>query len=232
MKSIVVGAIIAPLMLGVLSGCLQTRNDVRENEHRNVMLQQVSTLQKNNADVANRFAEFEEQLRAMNGRVEVVENKVDQSQSIFDGVAKQNKDQSDSINEKMMLLQEALEKMEKEISVLSSDLQALKAPASPSAKHILMDKQNISLGSKDSFEVAQEHFMKKDWKQAILKYQKYREEKPKGPRFGDATYKIGVSFQELGMSDESKTFYDEVINKFPKSDEARRAKIRLKSLRN
>ena len=84
---------------------------------------------------------------------------------------------------------------------------------------------------KDTYDIAKEFFEKKDWKQAILNFQKYRDDNPKGVKLADATYKIGVSFQELGMKDEAKTFYDEVQVKYPKSEEARRAKIRLKGLK-
>jgi TolA-binding protein len=84
----------------------------------------------------------------------------------------------------------------------------------------------------DTYETAQDLFAKKEWKQAILNFQKYRDENPKGAKFADATYKIGVSFQELGMKDEAKTFYEEVLNKFPKSEDAHRAKIRMKGLKS
>jgi TolA-binding protein len=45
-----------------------------------------------------------------------------------------------------------------------------------------------------------------------------------------ATYKIGVCFQELGMIEEAKAFYDEVIAKYPKSNEAAKATSRLKAM--
>ena len=53
---------------------------------------------------------------------------------------------------------------------------------------------------------------------------------PKGKRYADATYKIGMSFQELKLKDDAKAFYQEVIQKFPKSSEAKKAEVRLKKL--
>jgi TolA-binding protein len=35
----------------------------------------------------------------------------------------------------------------------------------------------------------------------------------------------------LGMKDEAKTFYDEVIGKYPNSSDAKKARTRLKSLK-
>lgn len=230
MKSIVFVAITSLVSATVLSGCLQTRNDVRESERRNVIQQQVSTLQQTNANVSNRFAEIEEEMRTLHGRVEVIENKMNQTHSILEGTLKSNKQQGQDLNEKLSALQDALVKMEKEMNTLNAEFQAYKANVVvPSADPSL--ERNSHKLHQDSFEIAQDLFAKKDWKQAILQFEKYRKEKPKGQHFSNATYKIGVSFQELGMDSESKVFLEEVISKFPKSDDARRAKIRLKSLK-
>lgn len=209
-----------------LTGCLKTRNEVRESEQRQVMQQQVVSMQKTNADSTSRVSDLEEQVRELTGRVDVVENRLGQSSSGVENALKSSQEQSKDLNQKVMILQEALLKMEKEIFAQNAEINALKAQkaaaqAEAAAKSI----------KKDHYEVAQKSFEDKEWKQAILSYQKYRDENPKGSKFADATYKIGVSFQELGMKDEAKTFYDEVATKFPKSEEARRAKIRLKGLK-
>lgn len=211
-----------------LTGCLKTRNEVKTSEQRQVMAQQVTTLQRSNADVTNRFADLEEQMRNLNGRVDVVENQFGQGRSGMEEVLRSNQQKNAELNQKVMLLQEALTKMESQIFQVSSELNLLRQErASAAAAAAERAKQ----AKKNPYEVAQEYFENKDWKQSILNFQKYRDENPKGSKFADATYKIGVSFQELGMKDEAKTFYDEVINKFSKSDEARRAKIRLKSMK-
>ncbi|WP_413944015.1 tetratricopeptide repeat protein [Bdellovibrio sp. HCB-162] len=208
-----------------LTGCLKTRNDVRENEQRQVMQQQVVTLQRTNADAAGKVSDLEESIRELNGRVDVVENRIGQGNSGVENALKSSQEQNRDLNQKVMILQEALTKMEKDILALNAELQAVKAQKAAHAE------VPVKLTKKDIYEAAQGYFEKKDWKQAILNYQKYRDENPKGGKFADATYKIGVSFQELGMKDEAKTFYDEVVSKFPKSEEARRAKIRLKGLK-
>lgn len=215
------------------TGCLQTRNDVRENEQRNVMQQQVSTMQRANADTASRFADVDEQIRSLTGRVDVVENRLGQNNSGVESALKNSAQQTQDLNQKVALLQDALSKMEKENFQMNQEIQALKAAVAAQAAAASADRsaKSAKKDAKDAYEAGQEYFTKKDWKQAILQYQKYRDENPKGSHFADATYKIGVSFQELGMKDESKTFYDEVVNKFPKSEEARRAKIRIKGLK-
>lgn len=220
---LIITAVAASVML---TGCLKTRTDVRENEQRQVMQQQVVTLQKTNADASGRVADLEEQMRELNGRVDVVENKLGSSHSGVENALRNSQQQNQDLSGKVAIMQEALTTMEKQIYALNAEVNALRAE-----KAAAQAEKSAKQAKRDAFEAAQDFFAKKDWKQSILNYQKYRDENPKGPKFADATYKIGVSFQELGMKDEAKTFYDEVVSKFPKSEEARRAKIRLKGLK-
>ena len=201
-----------------------TRGQVREVEQKHQMQDQVVTLQRSNADVSNRFSEIESDLRAMNGRVEVLENKLDKSNLEKERV-KAAADASHADNgKKISLLQEEIEKLNQQVGTLNAELTAMKS-AAPEAS------SDSKVGKKDLFDMGEEHFDKKDWKKAILNFQKFRDSNPKNKKFADATYKIGVSFQELGLKDEARTFFDEVISKFPNSAEAKRAKTRLKSLK-
>lgn len=218
---------IATLFLSsLLTGCLKTRNDVRENEQSQVMQQQVVTLQRTNADVTSKFSEIEEQMRELNGRVDIVENKLGKNDSNIESSMKAAHQQNQDLNQKVVLLQEALTKMEADVHALSAEIQAVKAEKAASNA-----ERAAKQAKADVLDMGRDFFEKKDWKQSILNFQKYRDDHPKGKNFAEATYKIGVAFQELGMTDEAKTFYDEVVSKFPKTDEARRAKTRLKGLK-
>jgi TolA-binding protein len=44
----------------------------------------------------------------------------------------------------------------------------------------------------------------------------------------EALYKIGVSFEALGSKDDAKGFYQLLIDKFPKSSQAKKVKSKLK----
>lgn len=212
-----------------MTGCLKTRNEVKEGENRQNMQQQVVTLQRSNADVGNRFSEIESQLRELNGRVDVVENNMGKGSAGMENALKSSQQQNMEVGQRVALLQESMTKMERDLLTLNAEIQALKAEKL-AAQTQQAAKAAQQASRKDFHEQGEEAFEKKDWKQAILQYQKYRDEYPKGKKFADSTYKIGVAFQELGMKDEAKTFYDEVVTKFPKSEEARRARIRLKSV--
>ena len=51
---------------------------------------------------------------------------------------------------------------------------------------------------------------------------------PNGKKYALATLKIGIAFQELGLKEDAKTFFDDVIAKNPNSPLAKQAKERLK----
>lgn len=218
------------LCLG-LTGCLKTRTDVRETEQKQVIAQEVTKLQRTNADVASRFADVEDDVRTLRGRVEVLEHQKGQGTQEAEAAKKFAADQSVDANKKILLLQEGLGNLEKTVFQLNAEVNALRAEkAAMVAQNTAAQAKAAAEAKKGTYELGQESFDQKDWKKAILNFQKYRDENPNGKKFNDATYKMGVAFQELGMKEEAKTFYDELVNKSPNSNEAKKAKIRLKGL--
>lgn len=212
-------------MLSLLPGCLKTRNEASDS--RPVAQQATISQQKvAAAESGSRMNDLEEQIRYLTGRVEVVENKQSTGNSGLESALKNSQNQATESGQKLAIMQEALTKMEAQVFALTAEVQSLRAEKSATAA-----QATVQASKKDHYEAGQEFFTKKDWKKAILSYQKYRDENPKGKSYPEATYKIGVSFQELGMKDEAKTFYDEVVSKFPKSDQARKASTRLKSMK-
>lgn len=215
----------------LLTGCLKTRNDVKDTESRYVMQQQVTTMQKTNADANARLVEADERMRELIGRVEELENKIQTSQQASESSLKNAQMSSAEANQKILLLQESLAKMETQLVQMQAEMQSLKADHYAAVGAASAAKEKAEKAEKDPYQAGQELFAQKDWKKAILFFQKYRDENPKGKNFADATYKIGVSFQELGMKDEARTFYDEVVGNYSKSEAAKKAKQRLKALK-
>lgn len=212
----------------LLVGCLQTRSDVRAGEQGKVLQQQVSTLQKTNADVSNRFEEAIEQMRYLSGRVEVLENQVNQLKQELDSTRKSSAELNQSQAQKISLFQETISKMESDQERQLAELAAVKsALQSEPVKPVAAQNPKV----KNTFELGEILFGKKEFRQAILEYQKYREKFPKGKNVTAATYKMGISFQELGLKDDAKAFFEEVIAKSPKSDEAKKSKARLQKLK-
>ena len=68
----------------------------------------------------------------------------------------------------------------------------------------------------------------KQYKAAIVDFSKFSDQFPKSKRIPLTLLKIAQSFDALGMSDDAKGFYQELVERFPRSAEARKAKARLK----
>ncbi len=203
------------------TGCLTTRSQMKEQTQ---LQTQVETLQQTKAESVARSDEFDEQLRSYNGRIEVLEN---DSREFRDRNAKKDEQlklEKELLENKFKLVQEALLKVESELQNMSNEIEALKksrVKASPSKAQ----------AKKGNYSQAEVDFSKKKWKQAAVGYQKYRDLNPKGKRYSDSTYKIGVCFQEMGLKSEAKAFYEEVIEKFPKSRMADKSRYRIKNLK-
>jgi tol-pal system protein YbgF len=72
------------------------------------------------------------------------------------------------------------------------------------------------------------YFALKEYKKAIMDFSKFPEKYSKSKRMPSALFRIGNSFEALGMKDDAKGFYQELAEKFPKSSEAKKAKAKLK----
>jgi TolA-binding protein len=95
---------------------------------------------------------------------------------------------------------------------------------------LYLDRQpNGRHAEEATFKRAEAHYLLKEYKKAIVDYSKFPEKYNKSKHLPTALYKIGQSFEAMGMKDDAKGFYQELVEKFPKSSEAR--KIPRKTLR-
>ncbi len=226
------------------SSCLKTRADVSEDEqsqvyskkHVNNQQQESQINQKSSSQVS--VDERDDTIRSLNGRVESLENQI----------ALANKEKSTTANQdsqKVLMLQEALTKMEAQIQKLEAE-QIQKKAALEAAAVVKVEepikpikkngkdhspKEKVSEKNANIYELAQGFFAAKEWKKAILNYQKYVDEFPKGKEVPDSKYKIGVCFQELGMKEEAMAFYEEVVANYSKTEAGKKAKIRLTKIK-
>lgn len=206
------------------TGCLETRSTQKEQEEKQVLRKQVQNLAATTADVNQRFQDVDDELRKVSGRVEAVEAKLGQSQT---NAQKSAQTVETRVQENDKVYREEFAKLTSEIERLNAKIEQLEE----ASKRQASSGGGSSGGSRSVFEEAESKFSQKNWKEAILDYQNYRNANPKGKQFATATYKIGVSFQEMGMTDEARAFYEEVIAKFPKSKDAKSAQTKLKSLK-
>ncbi|MBC7456987.1 MAG: tetratricopeptide repeat protein [Bdellovibrionaceae bacterium] len=238
--------------LCMMSSCLKTRADLADEEQSQVYGKksgdnQIATARPSQLSAKAQPAvvdDRDESIRAFNGRIESLENQINNLQKEKEKAASTNTAEA----QKNQALQETLAKMEAQLQKLEAEAAGQKAAAAVGANHAVTgsdantikasgapvpktDKSKKEAAHGADYELAQGHFAKKEWKKAILVYQKYVDEAPKGPNVADSKYKIGVCFQELGMKEEAMAFYEEVIANFGKTEQGKKAKIRLAKLK-
>ena len=193
----------------VSTGCLKTLSELSEPETKKAAQTQVQTLQQQKADADAQILSLEANIRNQNGRIETLEHQLEQS-------SRTREEQIQRIN----TLETRVKALEEGILQLNQDFESAKATPPPAPAQ-----------DKGPFEEGEDLFLAKEWKKAIASYQKYREANPKGEHFSTATYKIGVALQELKMFKEARVFFDEVIERYPKSKAARSATYRLNQIK-
>lgn len=222
-------AIIALLIVG--SGCLQTRSDAGAGYQSQVYRKKNIENQNAEAEAATpKVDERDELIRALNGRVESLENQIQ-------NLHKEKENSQSAVNpdsQKIALLQDALAKMELQLQKLEGEKEHTPSKKSSDANLNLKKETTVTPSVSDkkqnAYTTGEELFQKKEWKKAILSFQSFVEESPKNKLVPEAKYKIGVCFQELGLKDEASAFYEEVLAQYPKSESGKKAKIRLASL--
>lgn len=223
---------VSPLIAAaLLSGCLRTRSEVKDTEQRQVLSQTVNSLQKENADVNSRFNDLNEDIRDLRGRIEVAENKISRGDTETNRDQKALAEQNQDSARRVALLQESITRLDSQMQAMNAEMQALRAEVAAARAQSGANVAS-SAAKQSSWEVGLAEFEHKNWKKAILAFQEYREKNPKGKNVPEATYRMGVAFQELGLKDEAKTFFDETVSRFPQSNEAKKSKLRLRNLKS
>jgi tol-pal system protein YbgF len=86
-------------------------------------------------------------------------------------------------------------------------------------------------GKKAQFLLGESLFSTKDYASAVLAFSEFRKSFPKDALIPNAIYRQATSFREMGQSTDAKLFYQDLIERFPKSPFTRKAKIELKKLK-
>jgi tol-pal system protein YbgF len=72
------------------------------------------------------------------------------------------------------------------------------------------------------------YFQLKQFKKAIVDFSKFPEQYTHSKLMPQALFRIGQSFEALGMKEDASGFYQELVEKFPKSPEAKKARAKIR----
>lgn len=215
-----------------LMGCLRTRSDFdvqkiqAAQEQKTTLTSVVSSAgvpqvirtPRLKAGLELQLQESQELIRALVGRLDALEKKIEENNS--------EQKLKQKLNEKLKFYEETLLSIDKRVTDLSKKIEKPRAVSKKRKNKKKQSKRKLSL-----YQLARKDFSTKNWKSAILKFQKFREKQSNGKRYIESTYKIGVSFMSLGLGQEAKVFFNEIISKFPKSQFAKKSKINLKAIK-
>jgi TolA-binding protein len=185
--------------------------------------------------------EIKTELTRLNGRIEDLERAQKQSASNPAGASKED----------LKPLETRMAELEKAQAVMIETLQKLQAstPVPENASLFNQGKEQFNAqnyeGAAESlsgylktpkakkaeeatFLRAESYFNLKQYKKAIADYSKFTEDYTKSSRMPTVLYRIGLSFEGLGMKEDARAFFQELADKFPKAPETKKAKAKIK----
>ena len=80
------------------------------------------------------------------------------------------------------------------------------------------------------YSIAESYYTKREFREAILAFQRFIATYPRDRRVPLSYLKQGLSLINIGKKDEAKFFFQTLIDKFPKSEEAEIAREKLKEI--
>lgn len=203
------------LCLFFLSGCLLTHKDIEEelelgdSDREDAVEEEKVNVEQSNKEaqkkkitvhevsVVEKISQIEVSIRELRGQIE-----------------KMSKVQEDRSNELEKGLLSLIQTLDLRVATLAEEVKNKKRKDSSIRKN---DPEQF-------FKEAEKLFKKQKWKAAIINYEKYREKNKKGEFYKRSTFQIGLCFQKLSMHKEAKVFFREIVESFPKSAEAKKAK--------
>ena len=94
-------------------------------------------------------------------------------------------------------------------------------------KDFIASFPNDDLAGNAQYWIGEIYYAKGDFEQAALEFDKAVKKYPKSNKAAASLLKEGYSFEKLGMKEESKVVLEDLIEKHPKSQEAKKARSKL-----
>lgn len=233
-------AIAIVLLTFSLTGCLKTRAQLKQDpeDSKEPVPAQIQDVQPQGQYAID---EIKGEITRLTGRIEDLERKNQQAETTPTGPGKEDfKKIETRINEletAQAAIIEALKKKQSNVALPEASELFDKGKKAFQEKQFNEAIESLSGYLKNpsgkhaeeaTFLRAESYYELKEYKKAIVDYSKFPEKFTRSKRMPAALLKIGRSFDALGMKEDAKGFYAELVEKFPKSSEAKKAKSKLK----
>ncbi|OQW50305.1 MAG: hypothetical protein A4S09_00490 [Proteobacteria bacterium SG_bin7] len=209
------------------AGCpLQTRSQMEEKK---VIQDQMKVLQTGRNEQQGKIQDVSNEVLTLNGRLETVEAKITSLDRGMQAHNRQGDQQIGEVSNRVKTLEEASLGLNQRMDGIIEELKSLRM-AIDSAKKNEKPSASSKGPERGPFNTGEDEYAKGNWGEAILSYMKYREQNPTGKRYAEATFKIGYAFQQMGKAAQAKSFYQEVVNRFPSTPHAKKAQSQLQKI--
>jgi TolA-binding protein len=238
-KSLIQSAIVVGLMLS-LSGCLKTRAQLKDSDDEDAQPRpaQVQDVQPQGQYVID---EVKSEITRLTGRLEDLERanrerdaqgantQKEELKKLEARLAETEQAQAQMIDaiKKMQATQPVAEQPEL-FEKAKAEQQAGNHEAAVESFSQYLKTSKAKHTEEATFLRGESFFALKQYKKAIMDFSKFPEKYSKSRRMAAALMRIAASFEALGMAEDAKGFYQELVDKFPKTAEGKKAKAKLK----
>jgi TolA-binding protein len=238
----------------VASGCLKTRAQLRQEEDVDAATPRQASVQDVQPRAEYVIEELKSEITRLTGRIEDLE-RAQKEQSSAASQQEASSEERRKLEERVQELEQAQERIILELKKAQEKFQEKlqEAPTGAGAKPAteLLDRAKKEFragnhqavvdlladylkapkaprGEEATFLKAESHFALKQWKKSILEFSRFPEKYTTSKYMPMALSKIARAFEAMGMREDAKGFYQELVDKFPKSPEAAKARAAKK----
>jgi tol-pal system protein YbgF len=235
----------------ILTGCLKTRPQLRDESSEDKGAAYKPVAAQPAQEIPGQYAvdEIKVTLTQLEGRLEDLEKAQQESKGNTSGKKLETRVQQ--LEQSLATLSQSQTTVEQAQAAISGALKELQDnPALSNADEVFKQaKSHFNAGDYTSaaegftaylkiphakknedatFMRGSSYYKLKQYKKAIVDFSKFPEKYSKSSKTPEAMYKIGLCFDALGMKEDARGFYQEIVEKYPKSPEAKKAKKKAK----
>jgi tol-pal system protein YbgF len=215
------------------SGCLKTRSQLKDDSDPEPVPSKVEPVQTQGGYAVD---EIKQEMTRLTGRIEDLEHAKNADAPKRDEQLKELENRVHELEQAQMAALEAIKKIQAEMPL--PDQVELYQKAKDDFKNKNYDEtiQSLNQYLKNSngkfyedgvFLRGESYYAQKNYKKAIVDYSKFPEKMTHSPYMPKALLKIGRSFEAMGSKEDAAAFYQQLIDDYPKSSEAKEAKKRI-----
>lgn len=219
------------------TGC-KTKNEIRREQEFDRLKQEITQTRGDRADVDSIVDEMKVEMARLG--------------NVLEEEAQGRRHDSDEMKKELTSLAARVQALEqKAVSDELSQKQTVAAPtnratfesgrrsfdegrydeAIETLKQVVRNQGKSEDGKKAQFLLAESYFESKDFASAALEFSEFRKSFPKDALIPNAIYRQGASFRGMGKIKEAKLFFQDLVDRYPKSPFAAKAKAEAKKMK-